>query len=627
MKKIYAILMVFVFLIIGQAAFASKIPDAELNFIKKEIGNVNVRFDGMLQFPDGTSYIPVYPLKSEFPENNVALSITIPAKKSIKDKPDFFMFNTNFAFFKIKNDNGKSTIIYNEQIPAVVKMGLLPQDLLVPVGFQLPAELRIIIGDLIIPFTPSKEYKEVIISKETTKDLPTVNIVSSAAEQLSGRYFYTTSFNKNALTVLNADTGKPFKQIDFSSIPSDVKLSNDGKYILLTTWKNPELYVVDANKAEVLKAINVGQKPSYIAVSKIDNVAYVANRDENTISVIDLVTMKALDNIIVKGNPTYLELSENGEKLYYLDATSGIVYYVQKNDDVFNPYVSKPLFRTNNISKIQLVADKIYTFDRGNNELEIFYTEGKPQTKGLVSVSDITTIDDVQKETSLTNDKVSDNELNSVEIVDKKKKRKKEKMPEVLKEEKVPFKENIRNAFRRVLYYKDDNTETEEYFNPANEIAILDVKEEIKPQDKGVEVTVKKSLKNYFHEFMNYKPIEDPVPFQKRLKLNIDKQMDFVKLQKRANDFLVINDKIYVLCSDDYIVYVYDAKTKELINSFELEKIGYYNALKASADKKIGIVTNISSMSLTLFDTANDVVVQKLPLMTNVHNVVITGKN
>ena len=134
-------------------------------------------------------------------------------------------------------------------------------------------------------------------------------------------------------------------------------------------------------------------------------------------------------------------------------------------------------------------------------------------------------------------------------------------------------------------------------------------------------------MKQYFHEFLNYKAPVEPVPVAERIKLKIEKQMDFIKAEKRANDFLVVNDKIYILCSDDYVVYVYDALTRELINSFELEKIGYYNALKVSNDKKLGIITNISSMSLTLFDTKNDVVVQKLPLMTNVHNVVITGKN
>ena len=49
---------------------------------------------------------------------------------------------------------------------------------------------------------------------------------------------------------------------------------------------------------------------------------------------------------------------------------------------------------------------------------------------------------------------------------------------------------------------------------------------------------------------------------------------------------IVIKDKIYLLCSDDYTVYVYDRNDYTLINIFELDKVGFYNAIKASDDKK-----------------------------------------
>ncbi len=611
MKKLFAIFLILTAFGITQSANASKIPDAELNIIQQAFPDAKVRFDGLVELSDGTRYIPVYPLKTEFPETNVKVSSTLPKNKNIKDKPDFFMFNTNFAFFKVKQNKDKTTIIYNDEIPVDVKMGLLPQDLLVPRGFQIPSELRIIIGDLVIPITPATEYKEVVIATgKEVKGSPRSTIIAPEAAQLSNKYFYATSFNKNALSVLNADTGKAFKQIEFASIPSDIKLAPNGKYLLLSTIKNDDVFVIDTAKAEVLKEIKVGTKPYFIAVSNSDNLAYIANRGENTISVIDLNSMQPKDAINVTGNPCYLELSADGKKLYYLDAITGTVYYLEKQDDYFAPYMAKPLFKANNISKIQLVGDRIYTLDRGSSRLEVFYMNGKPKRDNIIDVSDITKVsEDYNTDKSAVNYSYYNEDVPFADDNVKKK---------------LTLKQKAIKLIRGLLYYKDEPEVQEQPANPDNQvqvIAVNDTKEQPEVNNK------KKTAKEKFHDFLNYKADVEPLTQTEQIKLNVSKQMDFISAQSRANDFLVVNEKIYLLCSDDYVVYVYDALTNKQINSFELDKIGYYNALKVSPDKKFGMVTNISSMSLTIFDTKTDAIIQKLPLLTNVHNVVITGKN
>ncbi len=614
MKRLFALLLFLISLGITQEVFASQLPEAEVAIVKQAFPDLKVRFDGLIELSDGTKYIPVYPLKTEFPETSVKLTSTFPKNKSIKDKPDFFMFNTNFAFFKVKKEKDKTTIIYNSAIPTEVKMGLLPQDLLVPRGFQIPSELRIIIGDLIIPITPSKEYKEIVISTgKEFKNSPRATLVEQAAQQLSNKYFYATSFNKNTISILNADTGKAFKQIEFTSIPSDIKLANKGQYLLVSTLRNGNIFVIDTAKTEVLKEIKAGEKPYFIAISNTDNLAYIANRGENSISVIDLISMQPKDSIKVAGNPCYIELSSDGKKLYYLDAITGIVYYLKKEDDYFAPYTSQPLFKSNNIAKIQLVGDKIYTLNRGNNELEIFYINGKPQNENLIDISDITNInleESVNGEKSAVN--YSENESETPFQEDKEK-------------NKLSFKQKINKIVRNLLYYKDEPEIEEQPLNPENQIQVMAIKSQ--PEEVSAEATKKvKTAKEKLHDFLNYKAEVEPMPQTEQIKLNVEKQMDFIKAKSRANDFLVVNGKIYLLCSDDYIVYVYDETTNKQINSFELEKIGYYNALKTSSDKKIGIITNISSMALTIFDTKTDTIVQKLPLLVNVHNVVITSK-
>ena len=42
------------------SAFAAKIPDNVKNFVKKEMPGATFRFDGLLSYPDGTLYLPLY---------------------------------------------------------------------------------------------------------------------------------------------------------------------------------------------------------------------------------------------------------------------------------------------------------------------------------------------------------------------------------------------------------------------------------------------------------------------------------------------------------------------------------------------------------------------------------------
>lgn len=667
MKKIFVTIL-FLIILLGSAneVFATKLPENEVKALRQTFKTMKVRFDGMIELPDGTKYIPVFPLQ-EKAQNPTKVIMTLPKNKPLNQKPDFFMFNTNFAFFKvIKKDESKTTVTYSDSIPMDVKMGLLPQDLLVPTGFEMPGELRIIVGDLMIPILPNKDFKEVnLITGKDVDNSPRTQLVAQAAQQVANKYFYTTSFNKNTVNVLNADNGKAFKRIEFSSIPSDIKYTTDG-YLLVSTWKNGNIFVVDAAKAKVLKEIKVGTKPSYITISGSENLAYVANRGESAISVIDLTSMQVLDPIAVNGRPSYIQVADDGLTLYYLDAVAGIVYQLTKTDKYFTPSNIKALFRTNNIAKIQYLNDKIYTLDRGKNELDIYYLKGKPQKDCVVKDFDITPVE--------VEETVVDNEKNVENIKTEKTKKKASKkhskngVEEAITEENkeqvatltsesedsleqpavattsdiedIPFqdeqkhkkkfdiKATSKKAFRALLYYKEDDVAEGQALNPENQVEVLTQNTEEYEPDAEPEKKVSRwtKAKTMFLDYMKYVPDEPEITPVEAIKLSADKQMDFIKLQERANDFVIINDKLYLLCSDDYIIKVYDLNTIKNIDTIELDKVGYYNSIKVSEDKTTGILTNISSKELILFDTETDKVIQKLPVSVDVHNVVITGK-
>ena len=157
MKKIFALLLFFILIGISSQVLASKLPEKELNVLTKTFPKMKVRFDGMIELRDGTSYVPVFPVQTGENITEVKVVKTIP-NTALKNKPDFIMFNTNFALFKVISKNGKATIIDSADMPYEIKMGILPQDLLVPSGFEIPESMKLIAGDLIIPISnPDKD--------------------------------------------------------------------------------------------------------------------------------------------------------------------------------------------------------------------------------------------------------------------------------------------------------------------------------------------------------------------------------------------------------------------------------------------------------------------------------------
>lgn len=161
MKTLYKYLSIFfivfsLFLVSGLSSVATTLPQKEQEYIKKELPNASIRFDGLVSLSDGTLYLPVLPSN---PNKNAKgkIVLTVPSGKRLSQLPDVVLFDTNFALLKvIKTKDGKSTVAQPKDIPLVVKTGLFPQDMLVPPGLYIPEELKIIMGDLKISTTASR---------------------------------------------------------------------------------------------------------------------------------------------------------------------------------------------------------------------------------------------------------------------------------------------------------------------------------------------------------------------------------------------------------------------------------------------------------------------------------------
>ncbi|MDD3593429.1 MAG: YncE family protein [Candidatus Gastranaerophilales bacterium] len=658
--KLFTAFFLFLFLAgFAEQVFCSQIPEKELAIFKQNFPQLKVRFDALVELPDGTLYVPVYPLKSEFPKEEVKVTKVLPAGKQLKDRPDFFMYNTNFAFFKIiTKPNQAPTLLSSDQIPSEVKMGMLPQDLLVPTGLKIPSDLRIILGDLIISIAPSDEFKETnivtnkpVTSKRSSQNTADTQPVSSIKE-LANKNFYSTSFDKNTLTVLNTANGKAFREIAFRSIPSDVKIMHSGQYILLTTMSTDSLFIIDSEKAKVIKEIKVGKKPFSIAIADRQNKAFIANKDDGTISIIDLTKMEVQETIKVTGNPSYLAVSPDQTKLYYLDSTAGSVYQIVKAEDYFEGYKCINLFTSSNIQKIIVEEDKIITLNRGQNEVEVFYF--KPQKELTLKPSDELVEISTHKQTDKTV-KPSDEEKIQATKTEKTKAAPSKDAPKT----DIQAGKNIEAKVTKIL--EEKSNETSQGVTEADPIKEISNIQEVTPapakkynsdkkKKEPKEATVQKTKEEIAAEkeeeqrrvdivSRDYNPVNPdlvnigsntsgagPKQDTSSTKTADYSQVQFIKVSEKSNDFAVYQEKLYTINPHEYTVNIYNIKSGDLIKTIPLDKKGFYNSIKINPDIKFGMITNISSKELNIIDVQKDTIITKLPLLINVHHVLVVDK-
>ncbi|MDD3420414.1 MAG: hypothetical protein PHE78_07445, partial [Candidatus Gastranaerophilales bacterium] len=371
MKKV--ILTFLVFLLGAVNAFATELPLNIQTKLKKEISGVTVRFDGLIEYPSGTQYLPVFPMELK-KDTQAKVVLTYPSGKTLQEEPALVLFDNNFAMLKIlKSQTRNPTVIFYNEMPLCVKRGLLPQDLLVPENLVLPEELEILLGNLSIPlekigddfdyFKDFDRFFDPQKAQQVKKQNPSSaqNTFSKSYPCLGGKMIYAINYQANAIYVINPETGKVLKVIALRSTPSNIIMTRDQRYLLVSMLGTPKLAVIDLDKNAVVKEIDSGQLPISVAVDKIKNLAYIANQNSSSVSIVDLGNMDLVDRIEVSGKPSKLTLSSNRKNLLYLDSDTESVYSIFLDEDLREINF---LFKTRNLSDIIEVNNKYYLICR-----------------------------------------------------------------------------------------------------------------------------------------------------------------------------------------------------------------------------------------------------------------------
>ena len=357
-------------------ANATQLPQPIVEYLKSKYPNVEIRFDGLIELPDHTIYLPVSPLTYGKVENPAAVVKTIPAKTDFIKRPDMILFANNLALLKVVRVNNELTVNYSPEIPLSVKLGLLPQDLIVPHGLILPMELKVILGNLKIALKPKKDEDDLVFygepaPKKTTK----VNIITRKngskgipeLDCIKNKVLYVSSFKDNKINMIDSLTGRIDKTMKLPSVPSNMVLTQNGRYLLVPSMSLNKIFVIDTFTNIFLKDIEVGKLPTSILLPVISQKAYVANKLSSSISEIDLENMLLTRNINVIGNPDNLTSIEGSENIFYNDSNSGKIYILNPNSGI-----STIVTKADNISKIAQSGKYLFILSRSNNELIVY---------------------------------------------------------------------------------------------------------------------------------------------------------------------------------------------------------------------------------------------------------------
>ena len=364
MRKL--LLLIGIFIMSASGVLAAKFPDEVKGYIKDNIPNAEIRFDGVIIFPSNTLYLPLYP--SLFSDTKtLTIKRTYPAGLSLKQEPDIVIFNNDFVLMKVLTDgSGKRSVLHLTEPPVEVRTALLPQDMLVPSGLIIPENIKGIIGNLkidtkgedVIKVKNEDSFEEFLEKKEPI-------IHQSLISGLKNKtVFVTTNYSKN-IQVIEPSNASPSYSLAQKSIPIDVKAVNNGKFLIVTSYDRPFIDIVSVADSRFIKQISLGSDPEQILIDEKSNKAYITSPSVSTIFVLDLETMSLCQKIKINGYCENILLTD--DKLFYVDKLHNEIWAIEIKDD----YRLKDIGKFPNVSALAFADNKLFVASRTKSRIAV----------------------------------------------------------------------------------------------------------------------------------------------------------------------------------------------------------------------------------------------------------------
>lgn len=421
-KKTFLKLFICITFIIGlvysfQSANATELPPSIVEYIKNTYPGANIRFDGLIELPDGNVYLPILPTSYTEHEGSARISMTIPENS---DRPDLIIFANNLTLMRIiQNEKGEKTLISGHKVPIKVKLGLMPQDLVIPEGLIVPPDMSSVLGDLVIPTklmesptlksTNSPVENNQILQADndvpiitnnnieannkteannttiSLKPLVPINDVNSL-DRLPGlkterefsfgnKLLYVVGITGNKIYLVDPQLAKIINAIQVAPLPYSAVLGLDGKHLYVICMASNSVASVNTYTQQLENIIKVGLRPTGLAISPDGTRLFVANSGSGTVSVINTELFEVVSNVEVQGMPEGVVASTDNKSFYVFNKASGIVSkwnYLNSDDKQFLFMINNP-----NAMIIDQTETKLYVTSRTQNVLMIYNIKDK----------------------------------------------------------------------------------------------------------------------------------------------------------------------------------------------------------------------------------------------------------
>lgn len=373
----------------GLAANATELPSTVLNYLKQKDPNVKVRFDGLVLFSNGETYVPVIPQDPTLNAEPQQVIVSVPEKAQY---PDLVEFDNHFFLLRlIQTASGRLTFPKMTEYPLQMKEGLLPQDFVMPSNLFIPVELKVILGAL--PYNPSFEAAPATPAKTPAAAVapPAVTLAQVPAPKLkplTQRQTYIFDLTEQKVLAIDAISGRRTGDIALDCVPSSLRLSSDGKLLFAPCLSTNELVVVDTGSNLVKTRVPVGQRPDAVLYLDQTQEVVVSNRYSPFLSVIDSNTLVQGERITLPGNGGAMTMvpKDAEGRIVVADAAKPQIYVV----NVDTRQVEKTLKSLPNVSAMWVGWNangqmELWTASRTEDQVQVL----DPSTGNVIKTLDV----------------------------------------------------------------------------------------------------------------------------------------------------------------------------------------------------------------------------------------------
>ncbi len=358
-------------------ADATKLPDDVWKFVKTSLPTAKQRFDSVIIVSDDVMYIPLYP-PSDKTVDKISIEYAYPSK-ALSGYPEVVLLNNGYSLLKVfKDKDGNYSLTKKDDLPIKVRLGLMPQDMLTPVGLKIPESLKLTLGDILIP---SKEDTSLALKdgeKEKAKN-PYNPVVKrnefTPTVYLNDKKTFINPKNSKFLEVYDNSSQNPLYELKLSSMPSKIITSNKSKVALVLYWSGKNVEIINLKDETTIATIPLDANATDVVLNKKDNIAFITSQNASSIYVVSLDSMALTKVVRLDQKPSKIAYSEVDDTLAFYDEYSQKVFSVSKAND---EYVVQPLGVVNNVSNIVVDVANVYAISRTQNQLFVFdKTQGK----------------------------------------------------------------------------------------------------------------------------------------------------------------------------------------------------------------------------------------------------------